>query len=266
MGGCGVHTLAMKWGTDILARLRRQKGFTQETLAAAIGKSTSWVAKHEAKHDYAAEPNMHPSAEVKLADVLGLSLAQLRGEEPTPRTRATPEQIRADANKPEPDEGRRLPWVDFGEVDPGRNPHNRVNGIPISTNTDAGGGMDYQEEAITDEFLPFTLVPYRRWQPRAYIVKGDSMLRKFVEGDIVVVAPGLEDEIETDDYVVVQLANGDQTFKQVRIVDSETWELIPLNQDGHRPRLVKRSEIVAAAPVVGRWEPIFARRVKNWEK
>lgn len=152
--------------------------------------------------------------------------------------------------------------ADASRADPLAIGHN----IPFTTRADAGGGMDYQRGIYADRYLPSALVPHAHWKPAAYVVTGDSMLPKFQPGDVLIVGHQLQG-VRTDDYAVVGFKNGEHTFKRIRVIDEDTWELIPLNTEDYKPRVVKRHEEVEwVAPVLGRWEPIYQRRSVPWEE
>jgi phage repressor protein C with HTH and peptisase S24 domain len=151
------------------------------------------------------------------------------------------------------------------DIDPSKyTPFEAGHTIPVRTKVRAGPPMDYQEGIFADRFLPFALGPRAEWRPSGFVIEGDSMAPYFKPGDIVIVGSALH-RVRTGDIVVVGFTTGDHTVKKVRVIDENTWELIPVNPD-HERETVTRDRIAWFAPVLGRWEPIWTRRETPWDE
>lgn len=82
-------------------------------------------------------------------------------------------------------------------------------------------------------------------------VRGESMLPKFAEGDIIFVDPSRE--VLSNSYVIAVTGNNETTFKQY-ISDGELQYLRPLNKDWPGPAVIPiTSDTHIIGVVIGKW-------------
>lgn len=181
--------------------LRKQKHITQEELGKVLDIQKAAISKYE-------NGRAEPSTEVlkKMSAYFGVSIDYLLGNAPAktvqPKTTGR---------------GVRIPVL--GRV---------VAGIPIEAVEEI---LDYEEItpelAATGEFF-------------ALQVKGDSMLPKLEEGDVVIVKK--QEDVETGDIAIV-LVNGDEaTIKQVKKVNGGIM-LYGFNPDVYEPHFYSNQQI-----------------------
>lgn len=181
--------------------LRKQKHITQEELGKVLDIQKAAISKYE-------NGRAEPSTEVlkKMSAYFGVSIDYLLGNSP------------AKAAQPKPaGRGVRIPVL--GRV---------VAGIPIEAVEEI---LDYEEItpelAATGEFF-------------ALQVRGDSMLPKLEEGDVVIVKK--QEDVETGDIAIV-LVNGDEaTIKQVKKVNGGIM-LYGFNPDVYEPHFYSNQQI-----------------------
>lgn len=184
-----------------LKRLREEKEMTQAELGKALEISPSAIGMYEQGRRTPDIPTLK-----KIASYFNVSLDYLLGNSP------------AKAAQPKPTgRGVRIPVL--GRV---------VAGIPIEAVEEI---LDYEEItpelAATGEFF-------------ALQVKGDSMLPKLEEGDVVIVKK--QADVETGDIAIV-LVNGDEaTIKQVKKVDGGIM-LYGFNPDVYEPHFYSNQQI-----------------------
>ena len=184
-----------------LKRLREEKEMTQAELGKALEISPSAIGMYEQGRRTPDIPTLK-----KIASYFNVSLDYLLGNSP------------AKAAQPKPTgRGVRIPVL--GRV---------VAGIPIEAVEEI---LDYEEItpelAATGEFF-------------ALQVKGDSMLPKLEEGDVVIVKK--QEDVETGDIAIV-LVNGDEaTIKQVKKVDGGIM-LYGFNPDVYEPHFYSNQQI-----------------------
>lgn len=180
--------------------LRKQKHITQEELGKVLDIQKAAISKYE-------NGRAEPSTEVlkKMSAYFGVSIDYLLGNSPA----------KLSAQKL----GRGVCIPVLGRV---------VAGIPIEAVEEI---LDYEEItpelAATGEFF-------------ALQVKGDSMLPKLEEGDIVIVKK--QADVETGDIAIV-LVNGDEaTIKQVKKVTGGIM-LYGFNPDVYEPHFYSNQQI-----------------------
>ncbi len=182
---------------------RQAAGLTQEALAGKCGVSRAAVAQWEGD---VTRPSLDHLQ--KAAETLGVWLSWLTSGDDAPPSHQPP------FSPAQPDR-RRVPVIDFvhaGKWDQIGDPY------------EPGGGMDF---IGTDLGLG----------PRAFalVIRGESMLPEFHEGDKIVIDP--EVAPQPGDLVIAKLDGDDEaTFKKYRPrgVDSTgapVIELVPLNDD-----------------------------------
>lgn len=180
--------------------LRKQKHITQEELGKVLDIQKAAISKYE-------NGRAEPSTEVlkKMSAYFGVSIDYLLGNSP------------AKLSAQKLGRGVRIPVL--GRV---------VARIPIEAVEEI---LDYEEItpelAATGEFF-------------ALQVKGDSMLPKLEEGDVVIVKK--QADVETGDIAIV-LVNGDEaTIKQVKKVDGGIM-LYGFNPDVYEPHFYSNQQI-----------------------
>lgn len=180
--------------------LRKQKHITQEELGKVLDIQKAAISKYE-------NGRAEPSTEVlkKMSSFFGVSIDYLLGN-----------SIAKEANQ-KVGRGVRIPVL--GRV---------VAGIPIEAVEEV---LDYEEItpelAATGEFF-------------ALQVRGDSMLPKLEEGDVVIVKK--QEDVETGDIAIV-LVNGDEaTIKQIKKVDGGIM-LYGFNPDVYEPHFYSNQQI-----------------------
>lgn len=184
-----------------LKRLREEKEMTQAELGKALEISPSAIGMYEQGRRTPDIPTLK-----KIASYFNVSLDYLLGNAP------------AKAAQPKTaGRGVRIPVL--GRV---------VAGIPIEAVEEI---LDYEEItpelAATGEFF-------------ALQVKGDSMLPKLEEGDVVIVKK--QEDVETGDIAIV-LVNGDEaTIKQVKKVTGGIM-LYGFNPDVYEPHFYSNQQI-----------------------
>lgn len=184
-----------------LKRLREEKEMTQAELGKALEISPSAIGMYEQGRRTPDIPTLK-----KIASYFNVSLDYLLGNSPA---KAAQQQSAG--------RGVRIPVL--GRV---------VAGIPIEAVEEI---LDYEEItpelAATGEFF-------------ALQVKGDSMLPKLEEGDIVIVKK--QEDVETGDIAIV-LVNGDEaTIKQVKKVEGGIM-LYGFNPDVYEPHFYSNRQI-----------------------
>lgn len=184
-----------------LKRLREEKEMTQAELGKALEISPSAIGMYEQGRRTPDIPTLK-----KIASYFNVSLDYLLGNAPakTVQQKTT-------------GRGVRIPVL--GRV---------VAGIPIEAVEEI---LDYEEItpelAATGEFF-------------ALQVKGDSMLPKLEEGDVVIVKK--QEDVETGDIAIV-LVNGDEaTIKQVKKVNGGIM-LYGFNPDVYEPHFYSNQQI-----------------------
>lgn len=108
--------------------------------------------------------------------------------------------------------------------------------VPLISWVQAG---DYRGIEWPDDAEP---IPTPRRMPKnsyALRVRGESMLPKFEEGDIIFVNP--EGEFRNKSFVIACNSNNETTFKQL-ISDGEVQYLRPLNQNWPGPQVISLDE------------------------
>lgn len=185
----------------ILKRLREEKNMTQAELGKALEISPSAIGMYEQGRRTPDIPTLK-----KIASYFNVSLDYLLGNAPakTVQQKTT-------------GRGVRIPVL--GRV---------VAGIPIEAVEEI---LDYEEItpelAATGEFF-------------ALQVRGDSMLPKLEEGDVVIVKK--QEDVETGDIAIV-LVNGDEaTIKQVKKVNGGIM-LYGFNPDVYEPHFYSNQQI-----------------------
>ena len=180
--------------------LRKQKHITQEELGKVLDIQKAAISKYE-------NGRAEPSTEVlkKMSAYFGVSIDYLLGNSP------------AKLSAQKLGRGVRIPVL--GRV---------VAGIPIEAVEEI---LDYEEItpelAATGEFF-------------ALQVKGDSMLPKLEEGDVVIVKK--QADVKTGDIAIV-LVNGDEaTIKQVKKVNGGIM-LYGFNPDVYEPHFYSNQQI-----------------------
>jgi SOS-response transcriptional repressor LexA len=123
-------------------------------------------------------------------------------------------------------------------------------GYPIYSMIPAGGFGQYADQAHHDGYVPASLFPY---DPATFALRvvGDSMADLINDGDLVLCAPALSDQVQSGDIVAVQL-EGDDSATLKYLIDSggATLELRPHNIRRHRSIFQPREHIARLVPVV----------------
>ena len=184
-----------------LKRLREEKEMTQAELGKALEISPSAIGMYEQGRRTPDIPTLK-----KIASYFNVSLDYLLGNAPAKAVQQKPTG-----------RGVRIPVL--GRV---------VAGIPIEAVEEI---LDYEEItpelAATGEFF-------------ALQVRGDSMLPKLEEGDVVIVKK--QEDVETGDIAIV-LVNGDEaTIKQVKKVNGGIM-LYGFNPDVYEPHFYSNQQI-----------------------
>lgn len=184
-----------------LKKCRKDMSLSQKEFGQKIGVAESTVSLYESNKRF-------PDADTlkKISALFGVSLDYLLGNAPDKEIQPKP------AGR-----GIRIPVL--GRV---------VAGIPIEAVEEI---LDYEEItpelAATGEFF-------------ALQVKGDSMLPKLEEGDVVIVKK--QEDVETGDIAIV-LVNGDEaTIKQVKKVNGGIM-LYGFNPDVYEPHFYSNQQI-----------------------
>lgn len=184
-----------------LKQLREEKGLSQSEVAKIIGVGRTTYLKWENGEN-------QPTRKLdQLSQFFGVSIDYLLGKSDVKNIKSKNLHSR----------GIRIPVL--GRV---------VAGIPIEAVEEI---LDYEEItpelAATGEFF-------------ALQVKGDSMLPKLEEGDVVIVKK--QEDVETGDIAIV-LVNGDEaTIKQVKKVDGGIM-LYGFNPDVYEPHFYSNQQI-----------------------
>lgn len=110
--------------------------------------------------------------------------------------------------------------------------------IPVFSQVAAGNPIFASDEIIDYEEIPI------EWKDKgeffAVRLKGDSMLPRFAEGDVVIVRK--QDSVDSGDLAIV-LVNGDEaTFKKVELLDNGIV-LIALNSAVYTPKVYTNDDI-----------------------
>lgn len=110
--------------------------------------------------------------------------------------------------------------------------------IPVFSQVAAGNPIFSSDEIIDYEEIPI------EWKDKgeffAVRLKGDSMLPRFAEGDVVIVRK--QDSVDSGDLAIV-LVNGDEaTFKKVELLDNGIV-LIALNSAVYTPKVYTNDDI-----------------------
>ena len=184
-----------------LKKCRKDMSLSQKEFGQKIGVAESTVSLYESNKRF-------PDADTlkMISALFGVSLDYLRGNAPAKAVQQKPTG-----------RGVRIPVL--GRV---------VAGIPIEAVEEI---LDYEEItpelAATGEFF-------------ALQVKGDSMLPKLEEGDVVIVKK--QEDVETGDIAIV-LVNGDEaTIKQVKKVNGGIM-LYGFNPDVYEPHFYSNQQI-----------------------
>lgn len=123
-------------------------------------------------------------------------------------------------------------------------------GFPIYSLIPAGSYGHYADQAHHDGYVPASLFPY---DPATFALRvvGDSMADLINDGDLVLCAPSLTEQIQSGDIVAVQL-EGDESATLKYLVDTggPTLELRPHNTRRHRSIFEPRERIARLIPVV----------------
>lgn len=183
-----------------LKSCRKDMSLSQRELGQKIGVAESTISLYESNKRF-------PDAETlqKISSLFNVSLDYLLGNAP--------------CKKPASPSGRGVRIPVLGRV---------VAGIPIEAVEEI---LDYEEItpelAASGEFF-------------ALQVKGDSMLPKLEEGDVVIVKK--QEDVETGDIAIV-LVNGDEaTIKQVKKVNGGIM-LYGFNPDVYEPHFYSNQQI-----------------------
>lgn len=208
---------------EIVARARNNAGMSQDALSARSGMSKTAIQNIETGRSQ----KPHAGTLISLARALGFDtwgdvVASVASHNGTPRNKMIP--ILAD--------------------------------IPASF----GDGCEVQDAYNHEEaegWLSYAAVPNVQ-DPKAFAlrVRGDSMMPRYHEGELVICSPECFERhgfIDGKRYAIRFRGDqdGETTLKRVRIIDDNTLELIPEN-DRHPTRRVAQSAIACAARVVAR--------------
>ena len=186
-----------------LKKLRENRGMTQAELGKALDISPSAIGMYEQGRRI---PDICTLK--KISSFFSVSVDYL-----------IENNLQNDANKTPPSSGKGIRIPVLGRV---------VAGIPIEAVEEI---LDYEEItpelAATGEFF-------------ALQVRGDSMLPKLEEGDVVIVKK--QEDVETGDIAIV-LVNGDEaTIKQIKKVDGGIM-LYGFNPDVYEPHFYSNQQI-----------------------
>lgn len=186
-----------------LKSCRKNMSLSQKEFGQKIGVAESTVSLYESNKRF---PD--PETLKKISTLFNISIDYLLGN--------SPEKL---PNQKSSGRGIRIPVL--GRV---------VAGIPIEATQEILGYEEITPDlAKTGEFF-------------ALQVKGDSMLPKLEEGDIVIVK--CQEDVETGDIAIV-LVNGDEaTIKQVKKVDGGIM-LYGFNSDVYAPHFYSNQQIEA---------------------
>ncbi len=190
-----------------LKNARLSKGYTLEELGEKVGLTKSTVTKYER-----GEIKTLDISKIKdFANILKIDTAYLAGWED------------------EPDDNNDTKIF---------TPKKKAVKIPVLGTVSAGIPL----EAITDiiDWEEISEEMASKGEHFCLEIKGDSMLPRFVSGDVIVVRK--QDDVDSGDIAVVLVNGGDATVKKV--VKSETGiMLIASNQSVFEPRFYSNLEI-----------------------
>lgn len=254
---CQIRVMLKHYG-ETIASIRDHLGLTQEDVAAKSGLSVRMVAKAEGTAHPFAKKKLRMSSYMGIASALGLSKRQMDdawGYNSESLGKSVIDRVTDERGRP-----YTSPDVDASR----RDRHDIGITIPFHTQTSAGRGIDYQLGVMADKFLPSSLLPHPEWGPGAFVVAGDSMSPYFNPGDILIIAERLQD-VRTNDILIVCMKTGEHTVKKLRIINENTWQLVPINP-AHEATTIHRDEIDWYVPVMVRIEPIYTRRQIPWDE
>lgn len=195
----------------LIREAREARGLSQAQLAELCGVTRSAVQQWERENGTAPKRTQQS----RVADVLGLSIAQLMGG--SENVQVGPE-VRGS-----------VPLI------------SAVQAGNYKMHVDNFHPGDGGEERIS------TTVPVKR-HTFALRVSGDSMEPDFKEGAILIVEPDLE--AQPGDFVIAKNGDEETTFKQL-VRDGGDWYLKPLNQR-YPMKLLGKSSIVGVVRAVER--------------
>lgn len=121
---------------------------------------------------------------------------------------------------------------------------NPTNIIPVLGTVQAGIPLDAIEEILDYEELHPSMVEHGE-EYFALQVKGDSMLPRMRDGDVVIVRK--QADVAHDDIAIVLVNGSEATIK--RIVKSEAGIMLVANNPAYEPRFYSNKEI-AELPVI----------------
>lgn len=119
-----------------------------------------------------------------------------------------------------------------------------VNAIPVLGTVQAGIPLEAIEDIIDYEEISPSLLEHGE-EYFALQVKGDSMLPRMREGDVVIVRK--QADVAHDDIAIVLVNGSEATIK--RIVKSEAGIMLVANNPAYEPRFYSNKEI-AELPVI----------------
>jgi SOS-response transcriptional repressor LexA len=211
---------------DTLRVLRRRANLSQRKLAALAGVAEGTIVAAE-----------HAPVRLLQTETYNALSAALARSLKTPRDQINKLLIAADPTA--------TPVSNAFEN--GRDPR---GGYPIYSMIPAGGFGQYADQSHHDGYVPSSLFPF---DPATFALRvvGDSMADLINDGDLVLCAPSLSDQIKSGDIVAVQL-EGDESSTLKYLIDAggATLELRPHNTRRHRSIFQPREQIARLVPVV----------------
>lgn len=216
---------------DTLRLLRRRANLSQRKLALLAGIAEGTIVSAEKAPVRLLQTETYAALAGALAKRLKtgrdeINRILLAADEPTPRAPAGASPLAAQ---------------------PSRDPQ---GGYPIYSMIPAGPYGQYADQAHHDGYVPRSLFPY---DPATFALRvaGDSMADLINDGDLVLCAPSLTEQIQSGDIVAAQLGGDDSaTLKYLIDTGGPTLELRPHNTRRHRSIFEPREHIARLIPVV----------------
>lgn len=171
---------------DTLKRLRKERGLSQIAFAREIHASQNTISQWE---QGIRQPNNDTLKEI--ADYFNVSVDYLLGRK---------------------------------EYDNTSNSHKKGVKIPVLGNVQAGIPLEAIEEILDYEEISEEMAAQGEFF--ALKIRGESMLPRMVEGDIIIIRK--QPDVDSGDIAVVLVNGNDATVKKIRKTNSGI-ELVPLN-------------------------------------
>ena len=205
---CGEVTLTRDIG-QLMSTLRKERGLSQERLAELLNCTKQTISNYECN-------KRRPDYEMleAIADVLNVPMAFFISKE----------EQREELDKI------------YGIIPPKKR-KGRI--IPVLGTIPAGVPLEAIEDVLDYEELPESMFSGGR-EYFALKIKGDSMMPRYEDGDVVILRQ--QDSCESGQDCAVLVNGNDATFKRVRM-NEKTLTLQPLNP-AYEPMVYTTKEVV----------------------